>query len=130
MNKKTYNMRIAVAQLNTTVGDFKGNLEKVEKSIREAVKSEADIIIFPELVICGYPPEDLLFNKAFLYECSQYLKKAGSMTEGITALIGCPETSGSRKDNGLYNTAFIFQNGEEVGRYRKIHLPNYSVFDE
>jgi len=130
LNKKTYNIRIAVAQLNTTVGDFKGNLKKIENSIGEAVKSGADIIIFPELVICGYPPEDLLFNRAFLYQCSRYLKKAGSLTEGITALIGCPEASDSRKDNGLYNTAFIYQNGEEAGKYRKIHLPNYSVFDE
>jgi len=130
LNKKTYNIRIAVAQLNTTVGDFKGNLKKIENSIGEAVKSGADIIIFPELVICGYPPEDLLFNRAFLYQCSRHLKKAGSLTEGITALIGCPEASDSRKDNGLYNTAFIYQNGEEAGKYRKIHLPNYSVFDE
>ncbi|MBD3179189.1 MAG: NAD+ synthase [Candidatus Latescibacteria bacterium] len=130
MNSKTDTIRIAAAQLNTTVGDFEGNLSRIEDSIAKASESGADIIIFPELVICGYPPEDLLFNKAFLFECSRYLRKAGALTKGITAIIGCPEKAESRTSKGLFNTAYIFHDGEEAGRYRKIHLPNYSVFDE
>jgi len=130
LNRKTYNIRVAAAQVNTTVGDFAGNLAKIDQFMGRAVESGADIIIFPELVICGYPPEDLLFNKTFLHECKRYLQKAGSLTDGITALIGCPEEAGSRTRRGLYNTVYIFQDGTEKGKYRKIHLPNYSVFDE
>ena len=130
MKKKTHKIRIALAQINPTVGDFSGNLKKIKKMTVEARESGAEIIAFPELAICGFPPEDLLFKRLFIQECESALQKIASSTEEIVIIIGAPEFVDSRGDKKLYNSAYILLNGKIVARYRKINLPNYGVFDE
>ena len=130
MKKKTHKIRIALAQINPTVGDFSGNLKKIKKMTVEARESGAEIIAFPELAICGFPPEDLLFKRLFIQECEFALQKIASSTEEIVIIIGAPEFVDSRGDKKLYNSAYILLNGKIVARYRKINLPNYGVFDE
>ncbi|MCD6380355.1 NAD+ synthase [bacterium] len=123
-------MRIALGQINPTVGDFSGNLKKIKEMTMEARKSGAAIIVFPELSISGSPPEDLLFKRLFIQECKAALHKAASYSNDIAIIVGSPELADSRGDKKLYNSAYILLNGKITGRYRKIHLPNYGVFDE
>jgi len=127
---KKNEIRVAMGQINPTVGDFSGNLEKIREMTETARGSGAQIIVFPELCICGFPPEDLLFKKHFIGECKKYVSKAAAYSEGIALVVGAPELSGSRGDKKLYNCAYILLNGKIAARYRKINLPNYGVFDE
>ena len=117
--------RIALGQINSTVGDFQGNVEKITKSIRLAREAGADLVAVPELSIPGYPPEDLLMNSAFLRDNVNALLEVARDTRGITAIVGFAEM---RSD--IYNAAAILHDGKWVETYRKIYLPNYGVFDE
>ncbi len=130
MKKKNHKIRIALAQINPTVGDFSGNFKKIKKMTVEAREAGAEIIAFPELAVCGFPPEDLLFKRLFIQECEAALQKIASCSEKIVIVIGAPELVDSRGDKKLYNSAYILLNGKIVTRYRKINLPNYGVFDE
>ncbi len=118
-------LRLALAQINTTVGDFEGNFDKIKSGIKQANKLEADIVLFPELAICGYPPEDLLLKPDFINANQHYLEKLIPLCKNLTAIIGFVETT-----DDIYNAAAVIQNGKLCGTYKKYLLPNYGVFDE
>ncbi len=117
--------RVALAQINTTVGDLDGNAEKVRKGIAEAKAMGANLVAFPELTITGYPPEDLLFKPRFIADNRARLDSLIPETKGITAVVGFVDA-----DKDIYNAAAILHNGKLAGVYRKMYLPNYGVFDE
>lgn len=118
-------LRIGMAQLNTTVGDFKGNTRKILEAIDKAKSLGVDLLTFPELAVCGYPPEDLLFKPHFIEENLKSLKQVIRYSSGLTVVVGFVDA----KDD-LYNAAAIIHNGKLVSVYHKIFLPNYGVFDE
>lgn len=120
-------LRIVLAQLNLVVGDIQGNLEKhLEAATRARDELAADVIVFPELSLTGYPPEDLLFRATFIASARTALETLTSKMKGIYCLIGHPETS----SRGLFNACSLIYNGTVLGHYAKQHLPNYGVFDE
>jgi NAD+ synthase (glutamine-hydrolysing) len=114
-----------MAQINSTVGDFEGNTEKILKAIDESKARRVDIIAFPELAICGYPPEDLLFKPKFIDENLRALARIIDASSGITVVVGFVDAKGD-----IYNAAAVIHNGKLVDVYHKIYLPNYGVFDE
>jgi len=120
-------IRIATAQINLTVGDLAGNQAKIVDYIRRAKAQEVDIVAFPELAVCGYPPEDLLYKDHFVRDNIKVLRSLVKETKGITAVIGFVDTDKTKK---LYNAAAIITNQKIKGIYRKKELPNYGVFDE
>jgi NAD+ synthase (glutamine-hydrolysing) len=118
-------LRIGLAQINTTVGDFAGNRRKILKAVAEARSLGVDVLVFPELAICGYPPEDLLFKPQFITENLQSLEKVVAASSGISIVAGFVD---AKEDT--YNAAAIIHDGKLAGVYHKIFLPNYGVFDE
>ena len=118
-------IRIALAQINSTVGDLSGNTAKICSYIDKAKNLDVDLIAFPELAITGYPPEDLVFRNQFVQENMKCSLEVSRHTKGITAIFGFVEL-----DNKLYNSAAIASEGEMKGIHKKIFLPNYGVFDE
>jgi len=121
----TRRLRIGMAQVNTTVGDFGGNRRKILKAIDQAESLGVDLLTFPELAICGYPPEDLLFKPQFIAENLRSLEKVVEASSGISIVIGFVD---AKED--IYNAAAIVHDGKLAGVYHKIYLPNYGVFDE
>jgi len=119
-------LRIAQAQINVTVGDLGGNAAKIARFIDEARQKNVDIVIFPELAISGYPPEDLLLKKQFVEHCRHSLEELIPKTTGITAVVGLPD----QQDGNVYNAAALMHDGELIDVYHKMELPNYGVFDE
>ncbi|HRF83216.1 MAG: NAD+ synthase [Xanthomonadaceae bacterium] len=120
-------LRIALAQFDFPVGALAANAERIVELIADARDEYgADIVLFPELAVCGYPPEDLLLRPAFLAECEAALQRIAAGVEGIVALVGWPESAGSV----LYNSVGVLRDGRIEARYRKRELPNYAVFDE
>jgi len=119
-------MRITIAQVNSTVGDLKGNTEKIIECIKKASLDESDIIVFPELVLCGYPPEDLLLKSYFIEDCQKEFKRIIEKCKNIVAVVGFPY----KEKASLYNSAGIICKGRIVYIYKKCMLPNYGVFDE
>ncbi len=117
--------RIYCAQINSTVGDIKGNFEKIAQHIISARDGGADIIAFPELALTGYPPEDLLLKPAFIEENMNYLSRIRELSNGITVIVGFVN-----KAFDIYNSAAILANKKTIAIYNKQYLPNYSVFDE
>jgi NAD+ synthase (glutamine-hydrolysing) len=122
MNKS---FRLALAQVDVTVGDLRGNARKIIEGIEQAREWGADLVAFPELALPGYPPEDLLLNCSFVQDNLEALKKVTRATRGITAIVGFADM---RDD--IYNAAAILHDGQLAGVYHKIYLPNYGVFDE
>ena len=121
-----HHLRVALAQLNTTVGDFDGNHTLILEAAREAAESEVDLVVYPELALIGYPPEDLLIRGAFIDEAQERLLALAEETRGLPPLIvGCLDF-----DDHLYNSAAVLHDGKVVGIYHKQMLPNYGVFDE
>jgi NAD+ synthase (glutamine-hydrolysing) len=118
-------LRIAIAQLNFSVGDIRGNTNKIVKYIKKARDNTADIVCFPELAVTGYPPEDLLLNGSFVKENIKALNEIKKHCGSITAVLGFAD-----KQNDLFNAAAIISNNKIVDIYHKHHLPNYGVFDE
>jgi NAD+ synthase (glutamine-hydrolysing) len=118
-------LRIAMAQLNATVGDFEGNLRKMLKVVERAKALGVDLLAFPELAVCGYPPEDLLFKPHFIAENRRYLQKLVKASAGMTIIAGFADGDGA-----IYNAAAVIHDGKLVDVYHKIFLPNYGVFDE
>jgi|TARA_B110001454_G_scaffold30021_1_gene29336 NAD+ synthase (glutamine-hydrolysing) len=124
MNKK---ITIALAQIDLIVGDITGNTTRILDCCEQVrVESQADLIVFPELSISGYPPEDLLLHSGLKRRVAEAIELIRKQVSGIAVLIGFPEYSG----NVIYNSCVVFENTEEIIRYRKHVLPNYSVFDE
>ncbi len=119
-------LRVALAQINVTVGDVDGNSRKIRDGIDVAKEAAADIVVFPELAVCGYPPEDLLLKPRFLTDCREATEAIARNGSGITAVVGFPEEDADK----AYNAAAIMADGGIVDVYRKIELPNYGVFDE
>jgi NAD+ synthase (glutamine-hydrolysing) len=119
-------VRFALAQVNSTVGALSENAAKIVRYIAEATEAGADLIVFPELAISGYPPEDLLLKEHFLMECRDKLREVAAACVGVTALVGVPLWEGG----AVYNAIAVLAHGSEAGFYRKICLPNYAVFDE
>ncbi len=120
-------LRIILAQLNLFVGDIQNNLIKLMDAAKLSRDSlSADVIVFPELSMTGYPPEDLLFRKAFLDEATEALYEFKNTIEGIYCVVGHPYKS----SEGLFNACSVIYDGEILGTYTKQHLPNYGVFDE
>lgn len=123
----TKHLRVVLAQLNPLVGDITGNLEKhitAAKTARDELK--ADVIVFPELGLTGYPSEDLLLRKEFIDDANHALQQFIAEVEGIYAVVGHPQ----RSPQGLHNACSLIFNGEVLGWYAKQALPNYGVFDE
>jgi len=121
------NLRVALAQLNTTVGDLAGNRRKITEAIDQATAENCDLIVFPELTICGYPPEDLLLKPHFIRDIQREIQYIAQDTNDITVVVGAVEQD---KQGNIYNTAVVLQNRKIQASYRKMLLPNYSVFDE
>lgn len=120
-------LRIALAQFDFPVGAVEHNADRIVQMIGEA-RDEfgADVVVFPELAISGYPPEDLLMRPSFLAACERALQRVAAEAQGIVAVVGWPESAGSV----LYNSASVLRNGRIEQTYRKRELPNYNVFDE
>ena len=120
-------LRIAMAQFDFPVGDVAGNERRIAEMIGAARDAHgADIVLFPELALCGYPPEDLLLRPAFLADCETALRRIAAAAQGIVAVIGWPQAAGSV----VYNAASVLRDGAIAQTYRKRELPNYAVFDE
>jgi NAD+ synthase (glutamine-hydrolysing) len=118
-------MRLALAQINTTVGDLEGNRDLILNRLEEAKAAGADLVLFPELAVTGYPPEDLLLRPGFLRAAEESLAAIARATHGVVALVGVPHF-----DRDLFNACAICAAGEVKALYRKRFLPNYGVFDE
>ncbi|MCK9529641.1 MAG: NAD+ synthase [Gammaproteobacteria bacterium] len=120
-------LRIALAQLNPTVGDIDGNAAKIVAwALRARDELKADLVVFPELALTGYPPEDLLLRPAFLDRTLAGLEEIKRQVRGIDVILGYPRCA----TGGLYNAASLLRDGQIVATYHKAHLPNYGVFDE
>ncbi len=127
MTEQIRSLRIALAQFDFPVGAVDSNAERIAAMIVEARDEyAADIVVFPELAISGYPPEDLLMRPAFLVDCETALMQVAQDVRGIVAVVGWPESAGSV----LYNSASVLREGKVERTYRKRELPNYNVFDE
>ncbi|HXH82272.1 MAG TPA: nitrilase-related carbon-nitrogen hydrolase, partial [Candidatus Tectomicrobia bacterium] len=117
--------RVALAQINPTVGDLEGNVRKIVEHLERARAAGAALIAFPELAITGYPPEDLLFKSAFIEANLRALRDVAAATRGLTAVVGFVD-----KRDDILNAAAVLHDGEVAGVYHKQYLPNYGVFDE
>ena len=118
--------KLAFAQLNLLVGDVDGNAARIVAALNEARQQRVDLLVFPELALCGYPPEDLLFHAGLRRQVEVALDRVRQATGGIAALVGYPEYASGE----IYNAAALLADGELRANYRKRCLPNYSVFDE
>jgi NAD+ synthase (glutamine-hydrolysing) len=118
-------VRLALCQINATVGDIAGNAERIRAGLLAAGDAGADLVLFPELALTGYPPEDLLLREHFLTDVGSALGELARETRGIVAVVGFPERA-----EDVYNSAAVLADGAIHAIYRKIHLPNYGVFDE
>ena len=134
-------IRLAMAQIDATVGDVEGNQRLIAGQVERARDGGADLVLLPELCLSGYPPEDLLFRDDFLGACREALESLAGEVQGIVALVGFPEraeTGGELPVDpindprvpGAHNSLAVLADGEVAGVYRKVHLPNYGVFDE
>ncbi len=124
--KQKENLRLAIAQINCTVGDLQGNTRKIIDYQEKAGAFGVDIISFPELAITGYPPEDLLLKPKFVEDNLVQLKKIAKQIKDIVAIVGFVD----KKKNEIYNAAAVIYNGKIHGVYHKMFLPNFGVFDE
>ncbi len=119
-------LSIALAQLNWLVGDLEGNTERMLQTMSEQKHAGADLVMFSELALCGYPPEDLLYRNDFYQRCDQQLTRLQNASQDIAVLVGHPW----REEGKLYNALSLFSQGKLLARYFKQLLPNYGVFDE
>lgn len=118
---------MALAQINPTVGDLRGNASIIGRCIDEARGAGADLVVFPELAACAYPPRDLLIREGFVERVEREVEGVGARTRGITAIVGLPRR---REDGRIGNSLRVFRDGRRVADYDKRLLPTYDVFDE
>src|SRR5689334_22074507 len=123
MTMRTEPLRVALAQINSVVGDIDGNATKIREYMDRARDEGAQLVVFPELALTGYPPEDLLLKTSFNDAAGAALEDLARAADGIAALVGYPE----RADD-VYNAAAVLADGKVVASYRKMFLPNYGVF--
>ena len=118
-------VKIAVAQMNCVLGDLAGNAAKILDCAERAKAGGAQILLTPELSLCGYPPEDLLLRDGFFRDCAAALDRLAAAVHGIRVIVGHPQLADGRR----YNAASLLQEGRIAATYRKRNLPNYTVFD-
>ena len=123
-------MRIGLAQINTIVGDLAGNSRRILEAYRTLVAQGAELVLFPELVVCGYPPWDLLFKKRFIADVEQATQAIAAQIGPVPALIGYTEANATGHGRAAFNAAAFCQNGKITASARKCLLPTYDVFDE
>jgi len=119
-------MKLAIAQINCVLGDLAGNVAKILQSAEQAKLQGAQLLLTPELGLCGYPPEDLLLREGFYHACAQALDDLAGKISGIAVVVGHPH----EHDGKRYNAASLLKDGTIAATYLKYELPNYSVFDE
>jgi len=119
-------MRVGIAQLNCVVGDLRGNAARILDAVAEARRGGADLVVTPELSLCGYPPEDLLLRPSFLSACAEELAHLAARIAGPVVLVGFPEFAAGKR----HNAHAVLRDGRVAAVYRKHELPNYTVFDE
>ena len=126
-------MRLALAQINPTVGDISGNAALIERALEAARKRSVDLVVFPELSICGYPPRDLLQHEGFVEACERETERIGTTgTRDLTVVMGTPLRVGGAPEAGsrLANSLVVYRGNEQIAYYDKRLLPTYDVFDE
>jgi NAD+ synthase (glutamine-hydrolysing) len=123
-------MKIALAQINVQAGNFERNTNKIRQAIQQAKDEHADLVVFPELAVCGYPPRDFLTYPDFIHRCEEQIQLLLPQTYGIGVLLGCPSRNPSRLGKDLLNSAWFLAEGKVQQLIHKTLLPNYDVFDE
>ncbi len=123
-------MKIAIAQLNYIIADFKGNLEKMKMALGQAEKAGADLVVFSELAVCGYPPLDLLEQKDFVDRCHESILELAKVSGTTGIIVGGPAINPNEKGKNLYNAAFLLSDGKIQEVRFKTLLPTYDIFDE
>src|SRR2546423_9086744 len=118
-------MRLALAQINPVVGDLEGNRALILERLAEAKANSAELVVFPELAVTGYPPEDLLLRPGFIRAAEQSVEAIAREARGTTVLVGAPHF-----ERDLFNACFVLSGGEVKAVYRKRFLPNYGGVDE
>src|SRR3954463_13799480 len=118
-------LTVALAQIDSTVGDLDGNAEKIRAGIDRARTQGIQLVVFPELALTGYPPEDLLIKTSFLRRAAEHLQEVAEAAEDVGALVGYPQLQ-----DDVYNACGVLAEGRVQAVYRKTYLPNYGVFDE
>lgn len=123
-------MNAGIAQINTTVGDFAGNTDKILRAYRELVKKGADFVVTPELAVCGYPPMDLVFRSGFIAAAERHVNALAVDTGKVPLVVGTVEPNASPHGRPCHNSAVVLQNGRRIATAHKSLLPTYDVFDE
>ena len=123
-------MKIALAQINTHIGNFDANVAIILQHIDRAKRDGADLVVFPELCVCGYPPLDFLEFDDFIVRCENAIQQIAESCVGIAAIVGCPSRNPFVEGKNLFNSAFFLENGGVKQIVHKTLLPNYDVFDE
>lgn len=123
-------LKIAIAQLNYHIGNFRGNLLSMQEALDAAKADSVDLIVFSELAICGYPPRDLLEFDDFIEQCYDALNELASQCHGIAAIVGGPSRNSAYAGKNLFNAAFLLEDGVIKEEVHKSLLPNYDIFDE
>ena len=128
-------LRLALCQIDLPVGDVDGNVERIRAGVREARDRGAAVVVFPELAITGYPPEDLLLKPGFVEDAAAALQDLAAGVRGVAVIVGAPVGGVARRDGpsdgpALHNGAAVLANGAVAATHHKHHLPNYAVFDE
>jgi NAD+ synthase (glutamine-hydrolysing) len=130
MYERDLHMKVFVVQLNLTIGNLKKNTKKIIHAIENGRSKGCDIILFPELTICGYPPEDFLFHKNFIESMDECLEQIARSSHGVMVVVGCVRKNLGVGEKPLFNSAAIIQDGKVIGYQDKWLLPTYDVFDE
>ncbi len=123
-------MRIAIAQINFHAGHIDYNVKRILDSLFQAKGMGVDLVLFPELCVCGYPPRDMLLSETFIDRCQQAVEELARSCRGVAALVGCPTRNQKGSGKALYNSALLLQQGEVGAFYHKGLLPTYDVFSE
>src|SRR5476649_942041 len=123
-------MKIALAQLNYHVGNFESNTAKIINHIQKAKQNGADLVVFAELCVCGYPARDFLEFTEFIDYCAQAAKQIAEVCKGIACIIGLPTYNLKDEGKDLFNSAYFIEDGKVKAIVNKALLPNYDVFDE
>lgn len=130
LNFNAFNMNIAIAQLNYHIGNFEYNTKKIHDAISTAIAQHANLIVFSELSVCGYPPRDFLEFSDFLEQCNQIILSLLPLSNQIAILIGAPSKNQRIEGKDLYNSAFLLHQAKILSTHHKALLPTYDVFDE
>jgi len=123
-------MKIALAQINCVIGDFEGNYSKIKANIQEAEAKGADIVVFPELSVCGYPARDFLEFKDFIDRCLDVVDRVAELSHNIAIIVGSPSRNPVPEGKDLFNSAFFLYQGKIQHVVNKALLPTYDIFDE